>query len=102
MEEPLPEGDFAEVLQNGVVLCKLINKLAPGSVKKFKEKVKIIVRKPNHFDLLKEVFSQEMLCYFIFFLLSLSLLQLNSLSQVFLSPCGRSYGETGTPLLPHP
>eukprot|EP00090_Calanus_glacialis_P012988 TRINITY_DN2161_c0_g1_i2.p1 TRINITY_DN2161_c0_g1~~TRINITY_DN2161_c0_g1_i2.p1 ORF type:complete len:171 (-),score=56.02 TRINITY_DN2161_c0_g1_i2:122-634(-) len=38
MEEPLPEGDFAEVLQNGVVLCKLINKLAPGSVKKFKEK----------------------------------------------------------------
>ena len=64
MEEPLPEGDFAEVLQNGVVLCKLINKLAPGSVKKFKEKVKIIVRKPNNFDLLKEVFSQEMLCYF--------------------------------------
>ena len=39
MEEPLPEGEFAEVLQNGVVLCKLINKLAPGSVKKFKEKV---------------------------------------------------------------
>ena len=39
MEEPLPEGDFEEVLQNGVVLCKLINKLAPGSVKKFKEKV---------------------------------------------------------------
>jgi len=64
MEEPLPEGDFAQVLQNGVVLCKLINKLAPGSVKKFKEKVKIIVRKPNNFDLLKEVFSQEMLCYF--------------------------------------
>ena len=39
MEEPLPEGDFAEVLQNGVVLCKLMNKLALGSVKKFKEKV---------------------------------------------------------------
>jgi len=38
MEEPLSEGDFAEVLQNGVVLCKLINKLQPGSVKKFKEK----------------------------------------------------------------
>ena len=42
MEEPLSEGDFAEVLQNGVVLCKLINKLQPGSVKKFKEKVCII------------------------------------------------------------
>ena len=41
MEEPLPEGDFETVLQNGVVLCKLINKLAPGSVKKFKEKVKV-------------------------------------------------------------
>merc|ERR1712002_758966 len=38
MEEPLPEGDFSEVLQNGVILCKLMNKLAPGSVKKFKEK----------------------------------------------------------------
>merc|ERR1712168_539000 len=38
MEEPLPEGDFADVLQNGVILCKLMNKLAPGSVKKFKEK----------------------------------------------------------------
>merc|ERR1719513_91679 len=38
MEEPLPEGDFSEVLQNGVILCKLMNKLSPGSVKKFKEK----------------------------------------------------------------
>jgi hypothetical protein len=39
MEEPLPEGDFAEVLKNGVMLCKLMNKIVPGSVKKFKEKV---------------------------------------------------------------
>ena len=39
MEEPLPSADFGEVLKDGVVLCKLMNKLQPGSVKKFKEKV---------------------------------------------------------------
>merc|ERR1712029_779172 len=38
MGEPLPSGDFGEILKNGVVLCKLMNKLQPGSVKKFKEK----------------------------------------------------------------
>ena len=39
MEETLPSGDFGEVLKDGVVLCKLMNKLQPGSIKKFKEKV---------------------------------------------------------------
>ena len=39
LDEKLPEGDFAEVLQNGVILCKLMNKIQPESVKKFKEKV---------------------------------------------------------------
>lgn len=38
MEEPIPKGDYEEVLKNGVVLCKLINKISPGSVKKIKEK----------------------------------------------------------------
>ena len=42
MGEPLPSGDFGEVLKDGVVICKLMNKLQPGSVKKFKEKVEII------------------------------------------------------------
>lgn len=31
-------GDYEEILKNGVVLCKLINALAPGSVKKIQEK----------------------------------------------------------------
>ena len=41
MGETLPSGDFGEILKDGVVLCKLMNKLQPGSVKKFKEKVGI-------------------------------------------------------------
>merc|ERR1712079_949751 len=36
--ETIPTGDFGDVLKDGVVLCKLMNKLQPGSVKKFKEK----------------------------------------------------------------
>ncbi|XP_074662489.1 myophilin-like [Tubulanus polymorphus] len=32
------DGPFDDVLKNGVVLCQLINKLAPGSVKKIAEK----------------------------------------------------------------
>jgi hypothetical protein len=36
MEEPLPTGSYEEILKNGVVLCQLMNKIAPNSVKKFK------------------------------------------------------------------
>ena len=32
--EPLPNGSFEDVLKDGVILCKLMNKLAPGSCKK--------------------------------------------------------------------
>jgi hypothetical protein len=39
LDEPLPEGDYAEILKNGVILCKLINKINPTSIVKFKEKV---------------------------------------------------------------
>lgn len=41
MGESLPSGDFGDILKDGVVLCKLMNKLQPGSVKKFKEKVSL-------------------------------------------------------------
>lgn len=34
----MPKGDYEDILKNGVVLCHLINKLAPGSVKKIQER----------------------------------------------------------------
>merc|ERR1711983_487567 len=37
MGEPLPKGEYEEVLQNGVVLCKLMNKISPGAISKFKQ-----------------------------------------------------------------
>jgi hypothetical protein len=36
--EPLPGGAYEDVLRDGVVLCNLINKIAPGSVKKIQTK----------------------------------------------------------------
>ncbi|XP_044758028.1 myophilin [Coccinella septempunctata] len=36
--EPVPKGEFEDILKDGVVLCNLINKLAPGSVKKIQTK----------------------------------------------------------------
>lgn len=32
--EPVPEGIYEDILRDGVALCKLINKLKPGSVDK--------------------------------------------------------------------
>ena len=34
---PFPPGSFQEALKNGVYLCKVINELQPGSVKKINE-----------------------------------------------------------------
>jgi len=34
----LPGGDYEEVLKDGVVLCKMMNKIEEGAIKKFKQK----------------------------------------------------------------
>ncbi|XP_060524805.1 myophilin [Cylas formicarius] len=46
--EPLPKGDFEDILKDGVVLCNLMNKLAPGSVKK-------IATKGTNFQLMENI-----------------------------------------------
>lgn len=36
--EPIPKGEYEDILKDGVVLCKLANKMTPGSVKKIQER----------------------------------------------------------------
>lgn len=38
MGEPLPPGNFDDIFKDGIILCNLINKLAPNSVKKIQTK----------------------------------------------------------------
>jgi hypothetical protein len=44
----MPEGDYAEILKNGVILCRLMNKINPTSIIKFKEKVGVCTNAPCH------------------------------------------------------
>jgi len=36
--EKVPAGEYEDILRDGVVLCKLANKLTPGAIKKIQEK----------------------------------------------------------------
>ncbi|XP_040575082.1 myophilin [Lepeophtheirus salmonis] len=38
LEEPLSQDGFEVILQNGVILCKLMNKISPGAITRIKEK----------------------------------------------------------------
>nr|AEE62743.1 unknown [Dendroctonus ponderosae] len=46
--EPLPKGEFEDILKDGIILCNLINNLAPGSVKK-------IATKGTNFQLMENI-----------------------------------------------
>ena len=39
LEEKIPTKDFEVVLKDGTILCRLMNKIQPGSIKKFRETV---------------------------------------------------------------
>ena len=39
LEEKIPTQDFEVVLKDGTILCRLMNKIQPGSIKKFRETV---------------------------------------------------------------
>lgn len=36
--EPVPKGQYEDILKDGIWLCKLANKLTPGAIKKIQER----------------------------------------------------------------
>ena len=36
--EPVPKGEYEDILRDGIVLCNLMNKLTPGCIKKIQSK----------------------------------------------------------------
>lgn len=38
MGEKVPAGQYEDILRDGIVLCKLANKLTPGCIKKIQER----------------------------------------------------------------
>ena len=51
LEEKIPTKDFEVVLKDGTILCRLMNKIQPGSIKKFRETVILSFHLINSFVL---------------------------------------------------
>jgi len=45
LKEELPKSNLRESLLDGVVLCKLVNALAPGALKRFHKKPRMLAMK---------------------------------------------------------
>ena len=55
LEEKIPTQDFEVVLKDGTILCRLMNKIQPGSIKKFRETVIFPSTVQTHLFLFREL-----------------------------------------------